>query len=207
MAGNKLISILRLKCPRCHKGDLFLNKNPYNPWTIDKMPHYCPECGEDLQREVGFYYGAMMISHASTTVIGVIVHVTLFQFYGWEIMPNLITLLTVLLVLMPVIFRTSRAIWINIFSKYDPDAIKNKIVRWSTSIKVRSQIDDKNHMLKWYGSMQNCAPCFSFVLSNIRHHMKAIRSLLGTILAIVFLNAFGGIFTECLAQRVFQQNG
>ncbi len=129
LKGYKLYSILRLKCPRCHQGDLFVNKNPYNPKTIDVMPHYCSVCGEDLQREVGFYYGAMMISHASTTVIGVIVHLTVFHFYGWEIMPNLVALLTVLLLLMPVIFRTSRAIWINIFSKYDPDALNNKFER------------------------------------------------------------------------------
>jgi hypothetical protein len=127
--GKKMYSIIRLKCPRCHKGNLFTNKNPYNPKTLDQMPHYCPECGEDLQREVGFYYGAMMVSHATTTLIAVIVHVTIFHFYGWEIAPNLIALLTVLILLMPVIFRTSRAIWINMFSKYDPNALENKISR------------------------------------------------------------------------------
>jgi len=127
--GSILNSVLRLKCPRCQRGNLFLNKNPYNFNTLDKMPHYCLKCGEDLQREVGFYYGAMMISHATTTLIAVIVHFTVFQFYGWEIAPNLIALLTVLVVLMPVIFRTSRAIWINMFSKYDPKAMENKIDR------------------------------------------------------------------------------
>ncbi len=127
--GTKLYSVLRLKCPRCQNSDLFINKNPYNFNTLDKMPHYCEVCGEDLQRETGFYYGAMMISHATTTLIAVIVHVTVYQFYGWEIAPNLIALLTVLLVMMPIIFRTSRAVWINIFSKYDPNAITNKIKR------------------------------------------------------------------------------
>jgi len=92
------------------------------------MPHYCPVCGEDFQREVGFYYGAMMISHASTTVIAVIVHGIVFYFYGWALAPNLIPITIIILGLFPVIFRTSRAIWINMFSKYDPDAIKNKII-------------------------------------------------------------------------------
>ena len=127
--GTKLYSILRLKCPRCQEGDLFTNKNPYNFNTLDKMPHYCEVCGEDLQRETGFYYGAMMISHATTTIIAVVVHVTVYQFYGWEIPPNLIALLSVLVVMMPIIFRTSRAVWINIFSKYDPQAVKSKIPR------------------------------------------------------------------------------
>lgn len=122
--GTKLYSILKLKCPRCQEGDLFTVKNPYQLKYLDKMPHYCSVCGEDLQREVGFYYGAMMISHATTTVIAVIVHVTVFWFYGWEIAPNLIALLVVLLGLFPVVFRTSRAIWINLFTKYNPNAIQ-----------------------------------------------------------------------------------
>lgn len=127
--GKKLYSILHLKCPRCHEGDLFMVKNAYNLKHLDRMPKYCAVCGENLQREVGFYYGAMMISHATTTVIAVIVHVTVYYFYGWEILPNLLSLLIILFALFPLIFRSSRAIWINMFSKYDPQALNNKINR------------------------------------------------------------------------------
>ncbi|MCD6019383.1 MAG: hypothetical protein K0S53_2504 [Bacteroidetes bacterium] len=118
--GRKLYSILKLKCPRCHEGDLFLNKNPYKLKDLDKMPKSCPVCGEDFYRETGFYYGAMMISHATTTVIAVIVHVTVFYFYGWAIAPNLLSLLTLLIISFPLVFRSSRAIWINFFVKYNP---------------------------------------------------------------------------------------
>lgn len=126
---SKLYSILRLKCPRCHKGDLFSNKNPYHLKDLDHMPDYCPECGEDFQREVGFYYGAMMVSHATTTVIAVIVHAIVFYFYGWAIAPNLVSITVIIVVFFPVIFRVSRAIWINMFSKYDPEALKNVLQR------------------------------------------------------------------------------
>ena len=108
--GTKLNSILKLKCPRCQEGDLFTVKNPYRLKYLDKMPTYCPVCGEDLQREVGFYYGAMMISHATTTLIAVIVHLTVFHFYGWDILPNLISLLVVIIGLFPIVFRSSHAI-------------------------------------------------------------------------------------------------
>jgi len=131
--GSKLNSILKMKCPRCQEGDLFTVKNPYRLKYLDKMPHYCPVCGEDLQREVGFYYGAMMISHGTTTVIAVIVHFTVFHFYGWEILPNLISLLVVIIGLFPIVFRSSRAIWINFFSKYDPLAKEHKIPREKSS--------------------------------------------------------------------------
>lgn len=131
---SKLYSILRLKCPRCHAGDLFSNKNPYNLKDLDKMPDYCPKCGEDFQREVGFYYGAMMVSHATTTVIAVVVHAIVFYFYGWEIAPNLISITVIIVVFFSIIFRISRAIWINMFSKYDPEAV-NKVLPREKSIK------------------------------------------------------------------------
>lgn len=116
--GSKLYSILKLKCPQCHEGDLFNTKNPYNLKTFDKMPDRCTVCGLDFVRESGFYYGAMMISHGLTTIIAVIVHLTVFHFYGWEILPHLIFLLTFIIGLFPVVFRIARGIWINIFIKY-----------------------------------------------------------------------------------------
>lgn len=118
--GTKLYSILKLKCPKCQEGDLFINKNPYKIKDLDKMPLKCPVCGEDFYRETGFFYGAMMISHATTTLIAVIVHITVFHFYGWAIAPNILSLLTILIISFPLVFRSSRAIWINFFVKYDP---------------------------------------------------------------------------------------
>lgn len=88
------------------------------------MPDHCPVCGEDFVRESGFYWGAMMVSHASTTLIAVIVHAIVFFFAGWNIAPNIISIVTVILVLFPMVFRSSRAIWINIFVKYDKNYVK-----------------------------------------------------------------------------------
>lgn len=122
--GTKFYSIIHLKCPRCQEGNLFLFKNAYSLKTIDKMPDKCPVCNENLQRETGFYYGAMMISHATTTIISLSVHAVIYPFYGWEILPNLIPILVLFLSLFPLIFRCSRAIWINIFVNYAKDVAK-----------------------------------------------------------------------------------
>ncbi|MGZ3883632.1 MAG: DUF983 domain-containing protein [Bacteroidia bacterium] len=116
--GRKLYCILRHKCPACQQGNLFLHRNPYNLKMLDKMPAQCPVCGEDFRREPGFYYGAMMISHALTTVMAVIIHFTVFHFYGWQIAPHLIFLLSFIIGLFPLVFRTARAIWISLFVKY-----------------------------------------------------------------------------------------
>ena len=116
--GTKLYSIMKLKCPRCQEGNLFLTKNPYNPKMFDKMPNKCPICGEDFVRESGFYWGAMMISHATTTILAVIIHLIVYPFYGWDTAANLIPVISIFIILIPVIFRSSRAIWINFFVKY-----------------------------------------------------------------------------------------
>ena len=117
--GTKLYSILKLKCPRCQEADLFLTRNPYRLKMFDKMPKKCPVCGEDFERESGFYWGGMMISHATTTLIAVIVHIIVYYFAGWDIAPNVISIVAVILILFPIVFRNSRAIWINIFVNYD----------------------------------------------------------------------------------------
>ncbi len=122
--GTKLYSIVKLKCPRCQEGNLFLIRNPYNLKMFDKMPDKCPVCGEDFVRESGFYWGAMMVSHATTTLVAVIVHLIVYYFAGWDIVPNVISIVSIILIMFPAVFRNSRAIWINFFVDYDP-TIKN----------------------------------------------------------------------------------
>jgi uncharacterized protein (DUF983 family) len=123
--GKKLYSIVHLKCPRCQEGNLFLSKNPYNLKMFDKMPDKCTVCGEDFVRESGFYWGAMMVSHATTTLIAVVVHLIVYHFYEWDIAPNIIAIVTIILLMFPIVFRSSRAIWINFFINYD-SAFQNK---------------------------------------------------------------------------------
>lgn len=116
--GTRTYSVLHLKCPQCQEADLFLTKNPYDLKLFDKMPDRCPVCNEDFVRETGFYWGAMMVSHATSTIIAVITHVIVHIFYGWAVLPNVLAFLGVFIPLIPIIFRSSRAIWINIFVKY-----------------------------------------------------------------------------------------
>ena len=116
--GTRTYSVLHLKCPQCQEADLFLTKNPYDLKLFDKMPDRCPVCNEDFVRETGFYWGAMMVSHATSTIIAVITHVIVHIFYGWAVLPNVFAFLGVFIPLIPVIFRSSRAVWINIFVKY-----------------------------------------------------------------------------------------
>lgn len=91
------------------------------------MPDECPACGEDFKREPGFYFGAAYVSYALTIAVWVAVLVALITFdtLGWieySFYENPLTLLvtgiTTLLLLLPVLYRNARSIWISFFVKY-----------------------------------------------------------------------------------------
>lgn len=87
----------------------------------------CSVCGENFEREPGFYFGAAYVSYGLTVALWVAVLVALLTFdaLGWieyGFYENPVTLLVTgiiaLLVLLPVLYRGSRIIWLNIFMKY-----------------------------------------------------------------------------------------
>jgi len=128
--GSKLYSIAKLKCPRCHEGDLFENNNLLGYRKMSKMHEQCPVCKQAYEPEPGYYYGAMFVSYGLTAgptlaLIGIMMlfseEITLWMFMG--------ALLLSLLLFMPTLFKLSRAIWINFFVRYDPLAAQNPHAR------------------------------------------------------------------------------
>ncbi len=120
--GTKLYSILRMKCPRCHVGNLFTYKNPYNIRHIGDMPAKCPNCGQDFSPEPGFYFGAAYVSYALN--VAVFIGVFFFLYIGFNITSLWVMMLAILavsIVLLPLFFRLSRAAWINFFVSYQPN--------------------------------------------------------------------------------------
>ena len=121
-----LKSILKHKCPSCGEGDMFVHRNLYSIKKIGEMHDKCPKCSEDFFREPGFYFGAAYVSYALTVALWVAVHVALYTFstlgffeFGFLTHPKLFltTGVITLLILLPVIYRTSRAIWLSLFVK------------------------------------------------------------------------------------------
>lgn len=120
--GSKLYSIAKGKCPRCHEGDFYLTRNPYNLKKFDKMYQHCPVCGQSYEMETGFYYGAMYVSYGLSVALGIALFVTLKVIFDISLEHFMIIIASLLIVLIPPIFRLSRIIWINLFVKYDPGA-------------------------------------------------------------------------------------
>jgi uncharacterized protein (DUF983 family) len=119
--GN-LSGALNLKCPRCEKGELYEVKNPYKPGKMFAMNTHCNKCGVKYEKEGGFFYGAMYISYAINIALFVTATVGWYLFINghmdWRIYISTYVGITVLLV--PVIFRYSRSIWLMIMIKYEP---------------------------------------------------------------------------------------
>lgn len=115
---KKLYSILNAKCPHCHEGEFFETRNPYNLKKFDKMNKNCQLCGEDFERETGFYYGAMYASYGLTVAFGVAIFVLMCVLLNFDAITFLIVFGTLQVILMPVLYRISRLMWINIFVSY-----------------------------------------------------------------------------------------
>lgn len=120
-------SVIWNRCPKCRTGSLFVNKSSFRVTRFTDFNDNCPHCGEDLQREPGFYFGASYVSYALTVAIWVAVYVALITFdtigfISYNFFDNpwtfLITGVVILLVLLPAIFRLSRSIWISMFVRF-----------------------------------------------------------------------------------------
>lgn len=129
LKGTRLYSILWMKCPKCHEGDLFCERNAYKLSSLTKMHDKCEKCGESFSREPGFYFGAAYVSYALTVALWVACLVALYtfgaigliEFNGFFEHPTtfVVTGVAALIIFLPPIYRLSRSIWINFFVSYD----------------------------------------------------------------------------------------
>ncbi len=131
LKGTKIYSVFTFTCPRCQEGKVFESPNSYSA-QLAKMNKTCPHCGEDFVREPGYYFGAAYVSYALTVALWVALLVALISFDAIGIIrfsisedPILFLLLGIglLMVLLPLIYRISRVIWLNLFVKFNPDAV------------------------------------------------------------------------------------
>lgn len=140
------LNILKCKCPRCRRGDMFIERNPYKLRTTMKMNEVCPGCGQHFDIEVGFYFGAGFISYAlSVALCGA-------SFAGWWLLIGFslydnrlfywIAFNAVLLIaLQPVLMRLARAIWLAFFIRYD--------INWGTNLPQKPERTNEDQKNNW----------------------------------------------------------
>jgi len=120
-----------MKCPRCRKGNMFTESNPWKLRQTLKMPEKCPECGQPFELEVGFWYGTGYVSYAISFALSVACFIVWWLLIGITSIELLIAWLGVnalfLILLQPWIMRISRVIYLYFFVSYDPDYKSNTV--------------------------------------------------------------------------------
>ena len=124
--GSKLNSILTGSCPKCHEENMYLDQNPYNLGNIYKMHEKCSHCGTKYSIEPSFFYGAMYVSYGLGVAFAVAAFIISFVFFGSTLMTSFIAIVITLIVMMPVIMRLARNIWINMFISFDKNYKEHK---------------------------------------------------------------------------------
>ncbi len=124
--GYKLYSILTGSCPKCHQESMFKNKNPYVLSEALSMNENCSHCGTKYKIEPSFFYGSMYVSYPVGIAFATAAFVISFFVFNASINAIFISIVSTLIVFMPVILRLSRNIWINFFMHYDKTLVKNK---------------------------------------------------------------------------------
>lgn len=131
---NYYWSILTMKCPRCRKGDMFKNRNPYSGLSLKhifNMHDNCPVCNQKYDLEPGFWYGTGYVSYALAVALSVTTFVAWYVLIGISTDDNrifywLIFNSVVLLVMQPWLMRLSRVIYMRFFVSYDENYETNQ---------------------------------------------------------------------------------
>jgi uncharacterized protein (DUF983 family) len=119
--GTVINSILTGSCPKCQEESMYFEKNPYKLKTLYKMHESCGHCGTHYEIEPSFFYGAMYVSYGVSIAFGVAFFIITHYFFSTSLVASFITIVAGLIVLMPVVARLSRNIYINLFIHFDKD--------------------------------------------------------------------------------------
>ena len=116
-----------MRCPRCRRGRMFKNTNPYKKLSLKyifDMPEHCPVCKQKFNLEVGFWYGTGYVSYFLTVMLSAFTFIAWWAVIGISTDDNRIlywlgfnTILIV--VLQPWLMQLSRVVYIYFFIRYD----------------------------------------------------------------------------------------
>ena len=120
------LNLLKCKCPRCRKGDMFVEENPYKLKSTMKMYEHCPVCGQPFDIEVGFYFGSSYVSYALSVALTVASFIAWWVLIGFSLHDNrlfywIAVNAVILIGMQPVLMRVARTLWLAFFVRYNKD--------------------------------------------------------------------------------------
>jgi uncharacterized protein (DUF983 family) len=118
---SKLSAILEARCPQCRDGHMF--EFPLSNYRkFSRMHSHCPVCRIRFEIEPGFFIGAMYVSYVMSLVIFFTVSILIyFLFNNPDFYYYMIGIPLVVLILLPIMYRYSRVLFLHLFGgiKYD----------------------------------------------------------------------------------------
>ena len=100
-----IVPFFRARCPRCGKGNVFVNKVMSFKKFSDTLDE-CPKCQLKYEPETGFFVGAMYWTYAVLVGLTVVLSIVLYQLDLFEEAVYIIPLIIVFL--LPWVFRYGR---------------------------------------------------------------------------------------------------
>ncbi|QSE99431.1 DUF983 domain-containing protein [Fulvivirga lutea] len=79
----------------------------------------CPKCGLKFEREPGFFIGAMYVNYAFSVAIIVAVGIALSVFNIYNLHTFVLSVVGLILLLLPFLFRYSRILFLYLFGGVD----------------------------------------------------------------------------------------
>ncbi|MDE0043068.1 MAG: DUF983 domain-containing protein [Candidatus Poribacteria bacterium] len=107
-----LLDGLRLKCPKCHRGDMFAD--------LFKMNLNCSDCGFKFEREPGYFVGAMYINYGATVFIAFGGYFALDYLTPISFLQNFILWIVFSGLFPAFFFRYSRSLWLSFDYMFNP---------------------------------------------------------------------------------------
>ena len=104
-------AVIQQRCPRCLKGPIFKST-----WDIHER---CSTCQLVFEREPGYFTGAMYLSYGMSILVVFPIWLMLL-FWEFTLITIVVTIIAILLILTPFLFRYSRIVWMHIDQAISP---------------------------------------------------------------------------------------
>lgn len=126
LKGTKLNSVINGSCPVCQNKSMYKESNPYAISKLFEMHERCSSCNTKFKMEPSFFYGAMYVSYPVGIIFAAIAFVLSYLVFGLSLITTYIVIVIEMVLLLPIIIRLSRNIWINVFLNYKKDITQNE---------------------------------------------------------------------------------
>ncbi len=125
--GDKLYAVFKFKCPHCHEGEFFEDRNPYHLSKAGALLDHCSVCHRKYEPEPGFYYGGMYVTYAMAVATFATVYTAMIVLFpNAPLWLDAVLVLLALVVLAPYYYALSKSIWAAFFIPYKGVAVTEK---------------------------------------------------------------------------------